>query len=80
MLNEPQQPSNVFFSLLAIHYIFDIHYSVGYGLMNVVDEYCIRRPQLLSNQAPTKKKRADLPVCVSKFIDSFDLMRCHAST
>ena len=71
IFNEAKQPFHVFLALIAIHYAFDLHYLAGYGLLYVVEEYCITRP-LMAIGGLSKKKRSDIPSCVGKFIESLD--------
>lgn len=79
IFNEPQQPSSVFFKLLAIYYVFDIDYSVGYALLSLIDEYCIVRKQLTTGPSKKKKKKTDHPLSIAKFIESFDSFKAFSA-
>ena len=77
--------SKIFFSLLAVHYIFDLIYPTPYGLLQVLDTYLLQRfdPRApmedVSNQ-PLKKKTATpgkkgkkTTSTVGRFIDKFNM-------
>jgi hypothetical protein len=77
--------SKIFFSILAVHYVFDLIYPIPYGLLQVLDTYLLRRfdPRApmdnVSNQ-PLKKKTAipgkkgnKTTSTVGRFIDKFNM-------
>ena len=67
--------SKIFFSVLAVHYVFDLIYTIPSCLLQVLDTYLLQRFDSrapmddVSNQ-PLKKKTTST---VGRFIDKFNM-------
>ena len=66
--------------LLAVYYCFDLPYSASYGLMYLIDTYCLEQKDeksSTSNKAMSQKIKTKIAVFWTKFLKNFKIFQDH---
>ena len=73
VLNDVKEAWEVILKLIAVYYIFDLQYPAAYGLLNLVEQYCLRTSAASSNEA--KKRKTKKFKILQDFFVAFDKFR-----
>ena len=73
VLNDVKEAWEVILKLIAVYYIFDLQYPAAYGLLNLVEQYCLRTSAASSNEA--KKRKTKKFKILQDFVVAFEKFR-----